>query len=46
MKCLKCGKAGCRYDQRRPKPTPGKRVTFIRTNFNAKCKYCGWEGKA
>lgn len=46
MKCPKCGVAGCRYNQRRPEPTPGKKVMFTRTDFTAKCKSCGYEGFA
>jgi len=46
MKCPKCGKAGCRYEQRRPSYMKGKKEMFTRTNFKAKCKACGWEGVA
>jgi len=46
MQCPKCGKSGCRYEQRRPRKMVGKKVNFTRTNFKAKCKDCGWEGIA
>lgn len=47
MKCPKCGKAGCRYNQRKPEKVKGiGKEQFIRTDFNAKCKSCGYEGQA
>ena len=47
MKCPKCGKDGCKYDEQRKKSGSSyHNLMKPRTNFNAKCKYCGWEGKA
>ena len=47
MKCPNCNKAGCRYEQRNPRKRSGnEKINFIRTNFKAKCKFCGWEGEA
>ena len=44
---IKCGKAGCRYNQRNPHKKNGSdKVEFIRDDFSAKCKACGWEGNA
>lgn len=46
MRCPKCGKAGCRYNERRPEKFKHKKVIFNRKDFSAKCKACGWEGNA
>ena len=45
MKCPECQFAGCKYIQRRPEKTSGKKTMFKRTDFKAKCKKCGWEGE-
>ena len=46
MKCPKCEKAGCRYEERRPQKISGiSQEKFVRKNFKAKCKFCGYEGE-
>lgn len=46
MKCPKCGAAGCRYEERNPhERNRNEKVNFVRKNFKAKCKACGWEGE-
>ena len=54
MKCPKCGKSGCRYDESWYRKLDGKRINTIpkerkkdwkRTNFHARCKKCGWAGE-
>jgi len=44
MKCPKCQSAKCKYIQRKPEKTRGKKVIFKRTTYEAKCKKCGWGG--
>jgi len=40
VKCPKCG-GQCRYTEKRKK-VAGQRLTKPRTNFEAKCKKCGF----
>ena len=45
MRCPKCGKESCTYDDQRKKSGCSKNnLMEPRTNFKAKCKACGWEG--
>lgn len=48
MKCPKCGAEACKYNQQRKKTGSAKNNKGSqkpRTDFNAKCKKCGWEGE-
>ena len=51
MKCPKCRKEGCKYEEswkdrinKLTKESRNKQGSNWRTNFKAKCKKCGWEG--
>jgi len=45
MKCPKCGENCCKYLQRRNAFQKTRKKKFVRTDFTAECKRCGWKGE-